>query len=212
MTSVSFSRDGTVVCSASHDGLIRLWDVPTGECLKTIYAAGNPPVCTAKFSPNSKYILAGTLMDATLRLWPVHRTGSNQCARSYANEKHHTNSKYSIAADFMYDGNIVTGSETGELVLYDLQSTETMQVLAGHEDAVLAVSAHDRYPLLASGSMTADRRVYFWAPEGYELPAESTTAVTKTTTAADGSSSTNLTAAAAKGESTTEDMDESKES
>ena len=168
---MSFSRDGTVVCSASHDGLIRLWDVPTGECLKTIYAAGNPPVCTAKFSPNSKYILAGTLMDATLRLWPVHRTGSNQCARSYSNEKHHTNSKYSIVADFTYDGNIVTGSETGELVVYDLQSAETLQVLSKHEDAVLAVSAHDRYPLLASGSMTADRKVYFWAPKGYELPA-----------------------------------------
>ena len=172
VTSVSFSRDGTVVCSASHDGLIRLWDVPTGECLKTIYAAGNPPVCMAKFSPNSKYILAGTLMDATLRLWPVHRTGSNQCARSYSNQKHHTNSKYSIAADFTYDGNIITGSETGDLVLYDLQTTETLQVLKKHEDAVLAVSAHDRYPLLASGSMTDDRRVYFWAPEGYTLPQE----------------------------------------
>ena len=170
MTSVSFSRDGTVVCSASHDGLIRLWDVPTGECLKTIYAAGNPPVCTARFSPNSKYVLAGTLMDATLRLWPVHRTGTNQCARSYSDAIHHTNSKYSIAADFTCDGDIVTGSETGDLVLYDLQSAETRQVLKRHRDAVLAVSAHDRYPLLASGSMAADRRVHFWAPSGYELP------------------------------------------
>jgi WD40 repeat protein len=70
----------------------------------------------------------------------------------------------------MYDGNIVTGSETGELVLYDLQTSETMQVLKKHEDAVLAVSSHDRYPLLASGSMTNDRRGYFWAPENYELP------------------------------------------
>lgn len=171
MTSVSFSRDGTVVCSASHDGLIRLWDVPTGECLKTIYAAGNPPVCTAKFSPNAKYILAGTLMDATLRLWPVHRTGSNLCAKSYRNPQHFTNSKYSIAADFMHDGNIVTGSESGELVIYDLQSAQTLQVLSSaHQDAVLAVSAHDTYPLLASGSMTADRKVYFWAPKGYRLP------------------------------------------
>jgi COMPASS component SWD3 len=176
VTSVSFSRDGTVVCSASHDGLIRLWDVPTGECLKTIYAAGNPPVCTAKFSPNAKYVLAGTLMDATLRLWPVHRTGSNQCARSYQDAKHHTNSKYSIAADFTHDGNIVTGSETGQVVVYDLQSGATQQVLEGHSDAVLAVAAHDRYPLLASGSMSADRRVHFWSPADYELPSSEPTA------------------------------------
>lgn len=58
----------------------------------------------------------------------------------------------------------------GELVLYDTQSTDTLQVLRKHEDAVLAVSAHDRYPLLASGSMMEDRRVYFWAPRNYELP------------------------------------------
>lgn len=41
-----------------------------------------------------------------------------------------------------------------------------------HEDAVLAVSAHDRYPLLASGAMTADRKVLFWGPDdtSYTIP------------------------------------------
>ena len=69
VTAVSFNRDGTCLVSASHDGLIRIWDVATGmivagralstmsnvetfsdhfllhiiligECLKTIFAAG----------------------------------------------------------------------------------------------------------------------------------------------------------------------------
>jgi len=168
VTSVSFNRDGTVVCTGSHDGLIRLWDVATGECLKTIYAAGNPPVCSAKFSPNSKFILAGTLMDATLRLWPVHRTGSNLCAKTYKSE-HHVNVKYSIVADFTYDGNILTGSETGKVILYDLQSQDVLQVLEEHDDAVLAVSAHDKLPLLASGAMMNDRRVNFWAPKSFQF-------------------------------------------
>ena len=168
MTSVSFNRDGTVVCTASHDGLIRLWDVATGECLKTIYAAGNPPVCNAKFSPNSKYVLAGTLMDATLRLWPVNRTGSNLCAKTYKSEMH-TNVKYSIVADFTHDGNIITGSETGKVVIYDLQTENVLQVLDGHEDAVLAVSAHDKLPLLASGAMMNDRKVQFWAPRSFKF-------------------------------------------
>jgi hypothetical protein len=36
----------------------------------------------------------------------------------------------------------------------------------------LAVSAHDRYPLLASGAMTADRKVIFWGPDdpSYTIP------------------------------------------
>lgn len=166
---MSFNRDGTVVGTASHDGLIRLWDVATGECLKTIYAAGNPPVCHAKFSPNSQYILAGTLMDATLRLWPVHRTGSNVCTKTYRSPEYHTNVKYSIVADFTYDGNIITGSETGKVVVYDLQTQAVQQVLDCHEDAVLAVSAHDTLPLIASGAMMNDRRVCFWAQRSFQL-------------------------------------------
>lgn len=107
-------------------------------------------------------------MDATLRLWPVARTGSNLCAKTYKSQ-HHVNKKYSIVADFMHDGNIVTGSETGKIVIYDLQSQNVKQVLGTHEDAVLAVSAHDKLPLLASGAMTNDRRVSFWAPKNLEL-------------------------------------------
>jgi len=163
VTAVSFNRDGTTVSSASHDGLIRIWDVATGECLKTIYAAGNPPVSSVKYAPNSKYLLAGTL-DSTLRLWPVTVSGTNCCARQYR-DKHFVNSKYSVVADFTAAGDIVVGSETGDVVLFDLQTAEVKQVLRGHEDAVLAVAAHDKMPLLATGAMTTDRRVEFWSQD-----------------------------------------------
>ncbi|GKY92457.1 hypothetical protein MPSEU_000216200 [Mayamaea pseudoterrestris] len=163
VTSVSFNRDGTCVCTASHDGLIRLWDVATGECLKTIFAAGNPPVCSAKFSPNGKFLLAGTL-DSVIRLWPVTTTSKSQsCSKSYSSFEHiHT--KYSVVSDFIpgYHGNIVTGSENGSVVIYDIQSKQVRQVLKGHKDSVLAVSAHDKLSLLASGGMMADRKVEFW--------------------------------------------------
>jgi len=161
VTAVSFNRDGTCVCSGSHDGLIRVWDVATGECLKTIFAAGNPPVSSVTYSPNGKYLLAGTL-DSTLRLWPVHRTGSHKCAKTYKSPKYHVNTKYSVASDFLYDGNVVTGSETGNVVVYDVQRRTVLQALSGHDDAVLAVSGHDSLPLLASGGMMADRKVEFW--------------------------------------------------
>jgi COMPASS component SWD3 len=163
VTAVSFNRDGTCVSSASHDGLIRVWDVATGECLKTIYAAGNPPVSTLKYAPNGRHLLAGTL-DSTLRLWPVTQTGSNRCAKTYTS--HHVNTKYSVVADFTSNGkSIVTGSENGHVVLYDLQTRKVQQVLEGHEDAVLAVSAHDKLPLICSGGMTNDRKVEFWATD-----------------------------------------------
>ena len=168
VTAVSFGRDGTCVSSASHDGLIRIWDVATGECLKTLYAAGNPPVSNLRYAPNSKYLLAGTL-DSTLRLWPVRQTGRHLCAKTYQNAEHYVNTKYSVVADFTADGkSIVAGSESGKAIVFDLQSGQVQQILTPTEDAeedgaILAVSAHDRKPLVALGGMTRDRRVEFWA-------------------------------------------------
>ncbi|GAX17931.1 COMPASS component SWD3 [Fistulifera solaris] len=173
VTAVSFGRDGTTVASASHDGLIRIWDVATGECLKTIYAAGNPPVSTLRYAPNGKYLLAGTL-DSVLRLWPISRTASNQCVQSYATHQGtthagaHVHSRYSTVAAFTSDGkSVVVGSETGKVVVYDLQTAEVQQVLEHeNEGVILAVDAHDKLPFLCSGGMTSDRKVSFWAKPG----------------------------------------------
>jgi len=78
----------------------------------------------------------------------------------------------------------VTGSETGHVLLYDIQSRKVHQVLGEgvHTDAVLAVDAHDKHELIASGGMTKDKTVQFWAPQssplnsnssGMALPSES---------------------------------------
>ena len=168
VTAVSFNRDGTCVVSASHDGLIRIWDVSTGECLKTIFASGNPPVSHVTYSPNGKYVLAGTL-DSKLRLWPMSVSGKSKCSKTYASE-HHVNTKYCIVSGFLVSQPnrrqcIVTGSENGNVILYDIQSRQVHQVLEKvHKDVVLAVDAHDKRELLASGGMSQDRTVRFWAP------------------------------------------------
>ena len=168
VTAVSFNRDGSCVVSASHDGLIRIWDVCTGECLKTIFASGNPPVSHVTYSPNGKYVLAGTL-DSTLRLWPMTVSGKSKCAKTYTSE-FHTNTKYCIVSRFLVSRPkrrqcIVTGSESGHVILYDIQSRKVHQLLEQvHTDVVLAVDTHDEKELLASGGMSKDRTVRFWAP------------------------------------------------
>jgi WD40 repeat protein len=100
----------------------------------------------------------------------------------YTSPSQHVNTKYSVVSDFTADGSIVTGSETGDVVLYDLQSCKVQQVLHGHEDAVLAVSAHDTYPMICSGAMTNDRKVEFWARKDFRNSASAMAAPTVTTT------------------------------
>eukprot|EP01018_Ginkgo_biloba_P032650 Gb_16393 [translate_table: standard] len=67
VTAVNFNRDGTLIVSSSYDGLCRIWDAATGHCQRTLIDDENPPVSFVKFSPNGKFILAGTL-DNTLTL------------------------------------------------------------------------------------------------------------------------------------------------
>lgn len=190
VTSVDWNRDGTCVVSSSYDGLIRIWDVATGECLKTIYADGNPPVSYVRYSPNGKFILSATL-DSKIRLWNVgnvtsthisdshncqHSTDkttvnnhTKKCTKTYSGG--HKNTKYCIFSDFCTSSlkknekhSVVTGSEDGSVVLYDLQSRTIRQKLSGvHTDAVLAVAAHSKVDLIASGGMTNDKTVRFWA-------------------------------------------------
>ena len=59
--------------TSSYDGIVRLWDSGSGLCLKSMVPGESRDdrvfnVTSACFSPNGKYILAGT-MDNTIRLW-----------------------------------------------------------------------------------------------------------------------------------------------
>ena len=101
----------------------------------------------------------------------MSQRGSNKCTKTYEtpNEKDlHVNNKYCIVSCFLTSRPdrqcIVTGSETGKIILYDINSRKVHQVLEGHTDAVLAVDAHDGQELIVSGGMTTDRTVQFWAP------------------------------------------------
>jgi WD40 repeat protein len=55
---VDFLRDGTMVVSFAGDGLVRIWDAGTGQCLKTLVDEDRRPVTSVRFTPNGKFVLA----------------------------------------------------------------------------------------------------------------------------------------------------------
>ena len=74
VTSVSFSPDGKTVVSGSWDVTIILWDVATGNNIKTLKGHRNR-VVSVSFSPDRKTVVSGS-DDGTVRWWDVE-TGEN---------------------------------------------------------------------------------------------------------------------------------------
>ena len=64
---MSFSPDGSVLVSGSYDRTIRLWDVATGEQLKTLQGH-TYSITSVAVSPSSTTIASGSI-DGTVLLW-----------------------------------------------------------------------------------------------------------------------------------------------
>ena len=169
---VGFSRDGTMVCSCAGDGLIRVWDTQTGQCLQTLVHDDRKPVTSVQFVPNSKFVLAWTL-DSCVRLWDY---AEGKCVKTYQG---HENTRFSLSGtigryrDGGRDAFVVSGSEDGSLLAWDVGSKEVLwRAEAAHDGPVLGVDiwrARDgeRAWLVSCGM---DKTIRVWTEDGEERP------------------------------------------
>ena len=154
--SVAFSPDGNALATASLDGSVLLWDVESGQRIKTLDYADF--VYSVAFSPDGKTLASDT------RLWDV-ASGQRIKTLDYADFV------YSVA--FSPDGKILASAgEDSTVRLRNVESGQLINRLTGHTGRVLSVAFSPDGKTLASAG--EDGNVRLWDMSPYITPSEPT--------------------------------------
>jgi WD40 repeat protein len=149
--SVAWSPDGKTLVSGGSDRCLKLWDLQTGQCQKTLRGHAQP-IRTVAYSADGQTIVSGS-DDQTVRLW---QTATGDCFRVLSG---HTSWVTSIA--IAPDGScFASGSEDQSVRLWDSATHACVRILQGYSNGVWSIAFHPNGQTLVSGGQ--DRLVRLW--------------------------------------------------
>ena len=147
VVSVAVTRDGRRAVSASVDQTLKVWDLESGERLRTLEGHRGRVWSVALTEDGRRAVSASD--DKTLKVWDLE---SGQALRTLEG-----NSGGVGSVALTRDGRrAVSGSHDGTLKVWDLESGEALRTLEGHSDAVGSVALTGDGRRAVSGSKRLD--------------------------------------------------------
>ncbi|CAK0873876.1 unnamed protein product [Prorocentrum cordatum] len=122
------SQDG--VLSNSCDCTLKLWELSTGRCLRTLEGHTNTVMCVTALGEDGA--LSGSC-DKTLKLWEL---STGRCLRTLEG---HTNTVMCVTA--LGEDGALSGSCDKTLKLWELSTGRCLRTLEGHTNTVMCVTA-----------------------------------------------------------------------
>lgn len=117
----------------------RIWDMSTGQCLRTLVHEDNPAVTNVCFSPNGRFVLAFNL-DNCIRMWDYVQGSVKKTYQGHKNEKFAVGGCFGVLNGVPF---IVSASEDGSIVLWDVKSKAVLQKLSDcHKGVCFWVDVH----------------------------------------------------------------------
>lgn len=151
VSEVAFSPDGKTLASGSWDNSVKLWDVASGQEVKSL-EGHTGWVWSVAFSPDGKTLASGS-GDKTIRLWSVE---SGEVIKTLDG---HTDWVQPIA--FSPDGKLLaSGGRDNTIRLWNIASGQQIEILTSHTDWVYAVAFSPDGKRLASGG--SDNTIKLW--------------------------------------------------
>jgi WD40 repeat protein len=125
--SLTFSADGKRLFAGGYDGLVRIYEVPSGKGLRA-WQAGVRQVQALALSPDGMRLAVGG-MDPTVRVWPAAPRPASVALKG------HTGPVETLA--FSPDGNrLASGGADRTVRLWDAADGRELHALKGHTRAV----------------------------------------------------------------------------
>eukprot|EP00911_Craspedida_sp_UC1_P000677 UC1_evm5s517 len=147
---------GYELLAGSVDGRVRRYDVRAGRMIADFLGE---PVTSACYSYDGHCVLAATL-DSTVRLLDAEAGTLLQEYRG------HTNTDFKCDARLTHhDANVVTGSEDGTVLVWDLVNGQVVQRLQAHAGTVMGVACHPQRDIMLTACVDGSVKVWGRAPK-----------------------------------------------
>ncbi|ALF52903.1 hypothetical protein ACX27_08590 [Nostoc piscinale CENA21] len=143
VTSVAFSPDGKTLASGSHDKTIKIWNVATGQEIRTLNGHSKD-VYSVAFSPDGKTLASGS-HDKTIKIWNVATGQEIRTLNGHSN--------WVKSVTFSPDGKtLASGSYDETIKIWNVATGQEIRTLNGHSHWIDSVAFSPDGKTLARGS------------------------------------------------------------
>lgn len=154
ITTLAVSPSGTRIVSAGSDCMIKIWDIESGKCLRTL-KEHRRFVADIAITPDSEYLVSASY-DSRLKIWEIE---TGRCVRTLNGHLGPVRS-VKITPDGKH---AISGSSDGTLRVWDLYSGNCLNTLLGHSDRVNDIELSHNGKWIASAAN--DKTIKIWDRE-----------------------------------------------
>ncbi|MEM9923192.1 MAG: NB-ARC domain-containing protein [Cyanobacteria bacterium P01_D01_bin.50] len=154
VTCVKFSPDGQILATANTNYSIKLWQVDSGQHIRT-FKGHNNRISNVDFSPDNQIVLSSSA-DRKIKIWDLRNGNCTDTIDVDTNTLR--------TAILHPSGKLIASCGDDQLIkFWDVRSGKCLKVLEGHNGWVLSISFSPDGKLIASGSN--DKTVRIWEVE-----------------------------------------------